>query len=214
MSKVVLYTYWRSSSAYRVRIALAAKGIAWESVAVNLLKDEQSNATYVAEKNPMGRVPCLVLDGKPFIESTAIIEMLEELYPDPPLLPKDARDRAHVRALSQIINSGTQPFQNISVLKRAAADDEGRKAWAAHFIEQGLRGFDALMVARGDTGPYAFGTTLGMADCFLVPQIMGAERFGVDLGPMPNVRRAYEQAKKHDAVLAALPETQTDAPKK
>jgi maleylpyruvate isomerase len=111
------------------------------------------------------------------------------------------------------VNSGTQPFQNLSVLKRAAADDEGRKAWAAHFIGKGLRAFDALMASRGDAGPYAFGATLGIADCFLVPQILGAERFGVDLGPMPHVRRAYEQAKKHDAVLAALPEKQPDAPK-
>jgi maleylacetoacetate isomerase len=213
MSKVVLYTYWRSSSAYRVRIALAAKGVAYESIAVNLLKDEQSDASYVAQKNPMGRVPTLLLDGQPFVESTAIIELLEDLYPSPALLPKDAKDRAHVRALSEMINSGTQPFQNISVLKRAAADDAGRKAWAAHYIEKGLRAFDALMAARGDGGPYAFGDSLGMADCFLVPQIMGAERFGVDLGPMPNVRRAYEQAKKHDAVIAALPETQADAPK-
>jgi maleylacetoacetate isomerase len=214
MSKVVLYTYWRSSSAYRVRIALAAKGIAYESIAVNLLKDEQHGAGYVSEKNPMGHVPCLLLDGRPFIESTAIIELLEELYPDPPLLPKDAKDRAHVRALCQIVNSGTQPFQNLSVLKRAAADDDGRKVWAAHYIDKGLRAFDALMASRADGGPYAFGASFGTADCFLVPQIMGAERFGVDLGPMPNVRRAYEQAKKHDAVLAALPEKQPDAPQK
>ena len=120
-SDLVLYTYWRSSSAYRVRLGLALKGVAYRSVHVNLLEGAQRSALHVA-RSPMAVVPCLELGGEPFIESVAILEMLDELYPDPPLFPRDVPGRARVRALVEIVNAGTQPLQNLSVLQRLSSD--------------------------------------------------------------------------------------------
>ena len=117
MTELVLYTYWRSSSAYRVRLALAAKGLAYRSVAVNLLAGAQRSAEHVA-RSPMGYLPCLEVNGEAFVESVAIIELLEELYPEPPLLPRDPEARARVRALVQVVNAGTQPLQNLTVLEK------------------------------------------------------------------------------------------------
>jgi maleylacetoacetate isomerase len=212
MANVVLHSYWRSSSSYRVRIALALKKVAHETVPVNLLSREQKEQAYMDAKNPMGNVPCLTIDGEPFIESVAIIELLDELYPDPPLFPRDPRKKAHVRALVEIVNSGTQPFQNLSVLARLDSED-ARKAWAQSFIARGLGAFEVLLARRNEPGPFCCGDTMGAADVFLVPQVMGAVRFGVDLEPMPLIRRAHEAAQAHPAVIAARPETQPDAPK-
>ncbi len=208
----VLHSYWRSSSSYRVRIALALKGIPHEVVTVNLLAGEQKSEAYMKAKNPMGNVPCLFVDGEPFIESVAIIELLEDLYPEPALYPKAPKDRAHVRALVEIINAGTQPFQNLSVLGRLESED-ARKAWAASFIERGLGAFEALLARREHSGPFCCGEAMTAADVFLVPQVMGAVRFGVDLQAMPRVRRANEAALALPALHAARPEAQPDAPK-
>ena len=134
MTELVLYTYWRSSSAYRVRLALAAKGIPYRSVAVNLLEGAQRSPPHL-ERNPMGQVPCLVVGGETFVESVAIIELLEELHPDPPLLPREPAARARVRALVEVVNAGTQPLQNLRVLQKLSSDHEVRKDWIRHFIE-------------------------------------------------------------------------------
>src|SRR5262249_16388476 len=136
-AKLVLYTYWRSSSSYRVRFALAAKGLAYESVAVDLLKEQQSTPQHKA-RGAMGYVPCPVIDGNPFVESVAIIELLEDLFPTPPLLPKDPYARAHVRAIVEMINADIQPLQNRHVLLHAAKDPEGQRAWGKHFVTRGL----------------------------------------------------------------------------
>ena len=213
MPTLTLYTYWRSSSAYRVRIALAVKKAAYTPVAVNLLASEQTVSTFV-EMSPTAHVPCLVIDGKPLSESVAIVELLEDLYPEPPLFPKDPWARAQVRSLVEIVNSGTQPLQNLQVLKRLSEDKVAREAWSRHFIFRGLTAFEALMArhhAEGTRGRFAYGDTLTAADCFLVPQIYNAKRYGVDLTRMPRIVAAHDAALSTAAVASAIPEQQRDA---
>lgn len=209
----VLYGYWRSSSAYRVRIALAHKQVPFTSIPVDLLASAQEKPEY-KEENPAGRVPCLVLDGKRFTESVAIIELLEELYPAPPLYPNTPVGRAHVRALVETINSAIQPMQNLAVLKRVSAEPAERTAWASHFIARGLATYEALLArysAEGVTGPFSYGDALGAADVYLVPQLYGARRFNVDLAPYPRILAAEAAALATPAVQAAVPEKQSDA---
>lgn len=214
--KLVLYNYWRSSASFRVRIALAVKKLAYDSVAVNLLKSEQRTAEHRA-RSPMGHVPCLFIDGQPFIESVAIIELLDDLAPDPPLYPRDPYARARVRALVEMVNSGMQPLQNLVVLDRVSADAAARKEWSTAFNVRGLEALEALMKRHEDagiTGPYAFGDRFTAADVFLVPQLYAATRvLGIDLAPYPRVKRANEAALLLDAVKAAIPDAQPDAPK-
>lgn len=211
--RLELFTYWRSSCSYRVRIALAFKGLSYESHAVNLLEGAQQSPAFLA-KNPMGFVPCLVVDGVPFTESVAIIELLEDLAPTPALLPRDASGRARVRALVETINAGTQPLQNLSVLKRLSPDPDVQREWSKHFIALGLRAFEAHMErneAYGMGGPFAYGDAPTMADVFLVPQMYNARRFHVDVSSLPRVVRAHEAALALPAVSLAAPESQPDA---
>jgi maleylacetoacetate isomerase len=214
MSDLVLYTYWRSSSAYRVRLALAAKGLAYASVPVNLLAGEQRAEGYVA-RNPMAHVPCLEVNGDLFVESVAIIELLEELHPTPPLLPRDPAARARVRALVEVVNSGTQPLHNLQVLHRLSPDAGVRKEWIQHFIAKGLGAFDAMMKTNdekhGVRGRFAYGDTFSIADCYLVPQAYSARRYQVDLARFPRVAAAVEAAGATPAGTAAAPEAQPDA---
>ncbi len=213
MTELVLYTYWRSSSAYRVRLALAAKGLAYRSVAVNLLEGEQRAPSHVA-RSPMGYVPCLEVNGETFAESVAIIELLDELHPEPPLLPREPRGRARVRALVEVVNAGTQPLQNLAVLQKLSSDPEARTEWRRHFVEKGLGAFEALMEAnarRGVKGRFAYGDSFGMADCYLLPQVYNARRYDVDLAPFPRVASAAEAIAATDAGRAAAPEAQADA---
>jgi len=208
-----LYTYWRSSCSYRVRIALGVKGVAHRSVPVNLLRREQTQAEHVA-RSPLGFVPALVVDGRVLVESVAIVELLEELHPEPALYPRDPLDRADVRALVEVVNAGTQPLQNLVVLDRVSADKAARDAWSQHFIARGLGGLERLMErneARGVRGPYAYGASLTAADVFLVPQVYNARRFGVDLSAFPRVAAADAAARALEAVAAAAPEKQPDA---
>jgi maleylpyruvate isomerase len=213
MTELVLYTYWRSSSAYRVRLALAAKGLAYRSVAVNLLAGAQRSAEHVA-RSPMGYVPCLEVNGEAFVESVAIIELLEELYPGPPLLPRDPEGRARVRALVQVVNAGTQPLQNLTVLEKLSPDHAVRKEWIRHFIAKGLAAYEAMMaanLARVVQGPFSYGDTLSMADCYLLPQVYNAQRYAVDLAPFPRVAAVARAIAATDAARAAAPEAQADA---
>lgn len=214
LPKLVLYNYWRSSSSYRVRIALAAKGLAYEYAVVNILKDEHASVEHKA-RSPMGYVPCLTIDGKPFVESVAIIELLDEMFLGSALYPRDPFARARVRALVEIVNSGTQPLQNRHVMLHRSADAEEQKAWAKYFVARGLTALEALMAMHereaGVKGPFAYGETLGAADAFLVPQMYNARRFGLDVAPYPRVVAAEEAALATDAVRAAMPENQPDA---
>ncbi|MBK6692257.1 MAG: maleylacetoacetate isomerase [Myxococcales bacterium] len=215
MSDVVLYHYFRSSSSYRVRIALAFKGIRYRSVYVNLLKKEQSSDAHLA-RSPAGNVPCLEIEGRPYVESVAIVELLEELHPTPPLYPKEAWDRARVRALVELINAGTQPLQNLRVLARHTSEQEEKTAWAKHWNEHGLEAFERAMEQNetlGVRGRFAYGDTFTAADVFLVPQVFSAKRFGVDLSKFPRVRAAAEHALSLPFVAVAAPDRQADAPK-
>lgn len=216
MSKLTLSHYWRSSCSYRVRIALGYKKLAYESTFVNLLEGEHKLPDYVAQ-NPIGHVPTLTIDGVAYVESVAIMELLEELYPEPALLPKSAHARARVRELVETINAGIQPLQNLTVLDRIGdvkTEQDKRVAWMKHFIPRGLAAFEAL-VARaekdGVNGPFAFGEAFSMADACLVPQIYAARRIGVDLTPFPRIVRADAAASELPFVAAAKPEAQADA---
>ncbi len=210
---LVLYTYWRSSSSYRVRFALAVKKLAYQSVPVNLREGEQHSEEHRA-RSPTGYVPCLFIDGRPVVESVAIIELLDELYPDPPLFPRDPWGRARVRSLVEVINAGTQPLQNLVVLDRVGTEAAARKAWAQHFNARGLAAVERLMMLHekeGVDGRFVYGDSLTAADIFLVPQMYSAQRFGVDLSPYPRAVAAAEAALATEAAQAAMPERQPDA---
>ncbi len=211
---LTLFAYWRSSSSWRVRIALGLKGAPFALVPVNLLAGEQFDPAHRA-RNPSGQVPVLeVEDGGRIVrlaQSMAILEWLDEVLPEPALLPRDPTGRARVRALAEHVNSGIQPYQNAIVLRRV---DElvpgGARAWAA---EWNRRGLDALEEAvRDGAGRFCHGDAPGLADCYLVPQLHSARRFGVDLAPYPTLRRIDAACAALPAFQAAHPDRQPDAP--
>ncbi len=210
--QLTLYTYWRSSCSYRVRIALGAKRLAYTPVYVNLATGEQ-RADSFREKNPMGYIPCLMVDGEPLIESVAICEYLEERFPETPLMPKGIEHRARVRSIMELMNAGVQPLQNLNVLEKVSDDQAKRKEWAAHFNAKGMAALEGLMelhAKKGVEGRYAYGDTFTLADAFLVPQAYSANRFGVDLARFPRVARAYASALECEWVKPAIPENQPD----
>jgi maleylacetoacetate isomerase len=216
MPELTLYNYWRSSSSHRVRIALALKGLDYRYVAVNLLTDEQSSEQHKA-RSPTGYVPCLVVDGVAYVESVAILELLDERFPSPRLYPEDAHGRARVRALVEIVGSGIQPLQNRHVTQFLSPDTEVQHRWLQHFVTRGLAALEGAMESHereGEHGRYAYGDAVTAADAFLVPQVVSAQRFKIDLAPFARVSRAFEEAMKLDAFLRAAPERQPDAVKK
>ena len=206
-----LYGYWRSTSSYRLRIALALKGIAVEQAFVHLLRGEQQSAAYRA-LNPQGRVPTLVLgDGTVLIQSPAIIEYLEEVFPSPPLLPGDPVARAKVRGVAAVIGCDVHPLHNVGPLNylrgplgRSQPEVSG---WIATWIEQGLAAVKGMI---GEDG-YCFGPTPGLADAYLIPQLYAARRFGVPLNSYTRTLRVEQQAAGHPAFQAAHPANQPDA---
>ena len=209
---MILWDYWRSTAAYRVRIALNLKGIAAEHRVRHLRRGEQRAADYLAV-NPQGLVPALVLaDGTVLTQSLAICEYLDETHPAPPLLPRDPVLRARVRAFAQAIAAEIHAVQNLKVLNRVKAlghDQAAANAWAHHTIAEGLAACEALV---GDQpGPFCFGTEPGLADIALVPQVYNARRFGVDLGRMPHLVAADAACQALPAFAAAAPERQADA---
>jgi maleylacetoacetate isomerase len=215
VSSLLLYSYWRSSSSWRVRFALAVKKLKFETIPVNILKGETRGAEHVA-RNPAGHVPCLVVDGKTVIESVPIIELLDTLYPEPALYPKDIWEKTRVRTLVEVINSGIQPMQNTDVQAQVSSDPAARKAWGAHFNAQGLAALEKLLEIyskEGIRGKYTYGDTLTAADIFLVPQVYSAKRFDVDVTKFPRVFAANEAASATEAAISALPENQIDAVK-
>ncbi|HUL59837.1 MAG TPA: maleylacetoacetate isomerase [Anaeromyxobacteraceae bacterium] len=209
-----LFSYWRSSSSWRVRIGLGLKGLAFEYAAVNLLAGEQFSEEHRA-RSPLGQVPVLEVeeDGRKvrLVQSIAILEWLDDRFPEPPLLPPDLLGRARVRALAEHVNSGIQPYQNTMVLKmvRALAPEKDRE-WARTFIALGLDGLERS--TRDVAGRFSFGDAPGLADCYLVPQLYAARRFGVDLAAYPTLRRVEEACQALAAFQAAHPDRQPDAP--
>jgi maleylacetoacetate isomerase len=212
---VKLYGYWRSSSAYRVRIACELKGLTVEHVPVHLVRDggEQYSDPFRA-LNPECRVPTLV-DGEVVLsQSLAIIEYLDETQPGPPLLPEDAAGRARVRSLAQIIASDVQPLQNLSVLKvltgTLAADETAKLDWIRLWIARGFAAVEARLAAR-DGDRFCHGDAPGMADCVLVPQVYNALRFDCPMEDYPRLRAIHARCEALPQFERAQPEAQSDA---
>lgn len=212
----VLYGYWRSSSSYRVRIALHLKGVMFRYEPVDLVRDggEQQLPAY-RDINPLGLVPAL-LDGKQIVvQSVAICEYLEERFPGYPLLPRDAAGRARVRGIVQSIASEIQPLNNLGVMRylreRMRQGDDSTSEWYAHWIDRGFAAIEHWL-GQGGTGAFCHGDAATLADCFLVPQVYNAERFECDLEPYPLIRRITAHCRDQEAFRLAAPENQADAP--
>ena len=206
-----LFGYWRSSSSWRVRIALHTKGVAFENVPVHLVRGGgEQLATAHRARNPMGQVPVLQLEGGTTLaQSMAILEYLEERYPEPPLLPGDTVGRARVRELAELVNSGIQPIQNLTVLNRVTALGGDRGQWALTAIREG---FDALELrARDTSGTCLVGDQVTFADCMLIPQLYNARRFQLSLEPYPTLTRVEAHCASLPAFVASHPDVQPDA---
>jgi maleylpyruvate isomerase len=210
---VIFYDYWRSSSAWRVRIALHWKDIPFERRAVNLLKDEQHEPAFRA-LNPQAQVPVLIVDegGQPhaLAQSLAILAYLEERFPSPPLLPAEPWLRARARQMAEAVNSGIQPFQNLALTERLrAAGLPDVPAWVQDCIRRGVDALERL--AQDTAGTFLVGDGPTWADLYLVPQLFGARRFGVDLAPYPTLTRVEAACAALPPFQAAHPDAQTDA---
>ena len=208
-----LHGYWRSGAAYRVRIALALKGIAYEQVNHDLRTGSHDDAAY-RTINPQGLVPAIESDdGLVVTQSLAILEWLEEAYPEVALLPADRDGRAAVRGMAALIACDIHPLGNLRVLNALRgqfdADEQARKAWSARWNGAGFSALEALVERQG--GRFAYGDGPTIADCCLVPQLYSAERFGVDLTPYSRLVAAGERARALPAVAAAHPSCQPDA---
>ncbi|HEY4555575.1 MAG TPA: maleylacetoacetate isomerase [Lysobacter sp.] len=212
-----LYTYWRSSAAYRVRIGLNLKGLAYESVPVHLLQDGgQQHAAAFRETNPQGLVPVLQHGRRTLRQSMAILEYLDETWPETPRLPAASRDRARVRALAQAVACDIHPLNNLRVLQYFErtwnVPQAERDGWVRHWIEAGFDAVEAMLAGHPATGAYCEGDTPGLADCCLVPQVYNARRFGVDLARYPTIERIERACLTLPAFDAARPERQPDCP--
>lgn len=210
-----LYSYYRSSAAYRVRIALNLKQLPYETVGVHLLKNggEQKQPAYSA-KNPQKLVPALEDNGQVFTQSLAIIEYLDEAYPAQPLLPAAATECARVRAIAQLIACDIHPLNNLRVLgylqNQLGADETAKTEWYRHWIQEGFAALETLLQSE-QTGRFCHGDTPTLADCCLVPQVYNARRFQVDLSPYPTIVRIVAECEALPAFQAAAPENQPDA---
>ena len=210
-----LYTFFRSGTSHRVRIALNLKGVPYDAVAVDL-RSEQHLLPGFKAVNPQGLVPALVLDdGSVLTQSPAILEWLEERYPQPPLLPAGLQDRARVRALAAIVAADIHPVNNRRILqylrKPIGLDEAAVQAWCASWIEAGFDAIDALLAADRDRGDFCFGAAPTLADVTLVPQIESARRFQVDLRRWPRIEAIDKACSQIDAFRRAAPAVQPDA---
>jgi maleylacetoacetate isomerase len=209
-----LYTYFRSSAAFRTRIALNLKGLPYEAVPVNLLHDEQLSPRYT-DTNPSQLVP-LLEDGTARVsQSLAIIEYLDETHPSPPLLPSGVRERAEVRALALAIACDIHPLNNRRVLRYLkdilGANEQARDEWARHWIELGFTALERRLASGGYSGRCCYGDAPGLADCFLIPQTVNALRVQCSLDRFPTIRRIYEHCMTYEAFQKAAPAAQSDA---
>ena len=224
---LVLHGYFRSGTTYRVRLALNWKGLAYDYVPVNLLEGEQSGPAFT-RRNPQGLVPALEVDGVVLTQSPAILEYLEERWPQPPLLPADPLERARVRAFAAAIGCDIHPIQNLRVMKKVradyGADQDAAFAWSRHWIETGFSALERLAedaairsgsaAGSGAQGSgFLFGGAPTLAEVYLLPQMANARRFGVDLAPYPRLVAADAAARALPEFERAAPEHQPDAPK-
>ncbi len=213
---IVLYTYWRSSAAYRVRIGLELKGLAWEARPVHLVRDggEQHLDAYRA-LNPQQQVPTLLHEGHVLTQSLAILEYLDERFPQVPLLPAGGVGRARVRALAQLVACDIHPINNLRVMqyleRSLQLPADARMQWTLHWMAEGFAAMEAMLANSRDTGTFCHGDRPGLADLCLLPQLYNAHRFGLDLAPYPTLRRIEAACQALDAFDRARPENQPDA---
>ena len=209
-----LYSYFRSSASFRVRIALALKGLSANYHGVHLQRGEQASPAFAAVL-PQQLVPALQDEGSTLTQSLAIIEYLEERHPEPPLLPADALGRARVRALALMVACEIHPLNNLRVLRylvrELGVSEDAKNAWYRHWVEQGLAELEGQLSAHPGTGLYCHGDQPGLADCVLVPQIFNAKRFDCRLDHVPTVMRIFDQCMSLPAFQAAQPSACPDA---
>ncbi|XP_067336959.1 maleylacetoacetate isomerase isoform X2 [Channa argus] len=207
-TKPVLHGYFRSSCSWRVRIAFALKGIEYDQVPVNLIRDGGQQLTeQYKELNPMQQVPAVEIDGVTLSQSLAVIQYIDETRPGPRLLPVDPIKRAQVRLISDLIASGIQPLQNLYVLQKIGAE---KVQWAQHFIDRGFQALEPIL--RQTAGKYCVGDEISMADICLVPQVYNAERFKVDVSQYPLIKRLHQTLLEIDAFKMSHPSCQPDTP--
>ncbi len=200
---LTLYHYWRSTSSWRVRWALAHKNIPCKYVAIDLLKGESESPEHL-KRNPLGYVPVLEIQGTFIAESMAILDLLEELHPEPALLPSDPIRRAQVRQLAEMINADTQPLQNMNPQFLHSDDPEKRKQWAQHWIQNGLSAYE--LVVKTTAGKFSVGDELSFADLCVIPQMYNARRYEVSLDSCPTLLKIESECKKLPSYLAAEPD--------
>ncbi|XP_031134642.1 maleylacetoacetate isomerase isoform X2 [Sander lucioperca] len=207
-TKPVLHGYFRSSCSWRVRIAFALKGIEYDQAPVNLIKDggQQLTEQYKA-LNPMQQVPAVEIDGITLSQSLAVIQYIDETRPGPRLLPADPKKRAQVRMISDVIASGIQPLQNLYVIQKIGAE---KVQWAQHFIDRGFQALEPIL--KQTAGKYCVGDEISMADICLVPQVYNAERFKVDVGQYPTIKRLNQTLLEIEAFKVSNPSCQPDTP--
>ncbi len=209
MTRPILHDYYRSSAAYRVRIALNLKSLEYDSSPVNLVEGSQQSDSYRA-LNPQGLVPMLEIDGLKLTQSLAIMVYLDQRFPEPPLMPPDPADGAHVRAMALAIACDIHPLNNLRVLKYLAGplrlSEDERQDWYAHWIREGFTALEAMAAPRA--GAFLFGDSATLADVCLVPQMYNARRFNVPVDGFPTLLRADENAAQVEAFAAAHPDRQ------
>jgi len=213
---LALYGYWRSSSSYRVRIALNLKGLDYDYRPVHLVRNGgEQNLARFREMNPLGLVPVLVHGDQVIVQSLAICEYLDDAFSAQALLPADAAGKARVRGIAQSITSEIQPLNNLAVMQylehQMGQSTDAINTWMGHWLRRGFTAVEAWLTADA-TGRFCHGDRPGLADCFLVPQVYNAHRFSCDLQPYPNIQRINELCLQLPAFQNAVPENQPDAP--
>jgi maleylacetoacetate isomerase len=211
---IQLHSFFNSSTSYRVRIALHLKGVAFETVPVDIRTGAHRVQAFMPDLNATSAVPVLVIDDETSLgQSLAIIDYLDALYPEPRLIPQDALQRARVLEMSHLVACDIHPVNNLRVLKylssRLGADTAARDEWYRHWIAEGMSGVERLLLRHGG-GPFCFGETPTMADCCLIPQIANAVRTGCDTTPYPLAMTIYAHALAQPAFIAAMPQNQPD----